>query len=157
MHFFIKLNIFLKNNEILFTADQTKSESKEKVKSSHTRTITSAINSTFKNSLKEFEKSKLQLEIGDYVLSRMTGFLPWPSKITSFTKDKRRAMCYFYGSHNNGPVGVKQIIPFKDGFETIQLAKLRHLTDFNKGIREIEIENRIPEEMSSLREIAVIE
>lgn len=118
--------------------------------SARTQTVTSAINSTFKHSLKEFEKSKLKLNVGDFVLARMTGYVPWPAKITSFTTDKRRARCYFFGSHNNGPVGVKQIIPFNNGFDTIRLVKLRHLKDFEKGVREIEIEHGIPEEKSSL-------
>lgn len=122
-----------------------------------TRSIASAINSTFKNSLEEFEKSNVQLNIGDLILAKMSGFAPWPAKITSFTKDKRRAICYFFGSHNNGPVGVKQIIPFKDGFDTIRLVKMRHLTHFEKGISEIEIEHGIPKDLSSLREIDAIE
>lgn len=132
---------------------------KKKVDSAQTatRTIKSAITNTFKNSLKEFEKTKHQLQIGDLVLAKMSGFEPWPGKITSFSKDKRMAKCFFYGSHDNGPVGVRQIIPFKDGLDTIRLVKLRHLVNFEKGIREIEFKLGVPESMSSLRETASIQ
>lgn len=122
-----------------------------------TRQLTSIISSLFKDLVKEFENTGNKLNVGDLVLAKMTGFMPWPGKITSFTKDNRRAMCYFYGSHNNGPVGVKQIIPFEKGFETIRLVKMRYLVDFERGVRELEIEHGIPENMSSLRELASIQ
>lgn len=120
-------------------------------------TLSSAIASAFKNSLEEFHKTKHDLETDDVVLAKMTGYAPWPAKIASFSKDKRRANCYFYGSHNSGPVGVKQMIPFKDGFSTIRLVKKRNLRFFQKGIREVEIELGIPENISSLRELASIQ
>lgn len=114
------------------------------------RTQSYAIKSTFEKSLKEFEKTKTKFEVGDLVLARMTGYAPWPAKIVSFTKDGRRATCFFFGSQNQGPVGVRQMIPFKDGFDVIRLVKMQCLTDFEKGVREIEIEHHIPEDMSSL-------
>lgn len=111
---------------------------------------------TFKNSVKEFRQLKRELEVGEFVLARMRGYCPWPAKIVSFTKDRRSTKCYFYGSHNNGSVNISEIIPFKDGYNTIRLIKIRCLKDFEKGIREIEIENGIPDHLSSLREVETI-
>lgn len=99
----------------------------------------------------------MQLEIDDFVLARMRGYGPWPAKIISFTKDKRRARCYFYGSNDNGSVEVKEIIPFKSGFDTIRLIKIRKPTNFIKGVQEVEILNGIPKHLSSLRDELSIE
>lgn len=83
----------------------------------------------------------------------MKGYSPWPAKIISFTKDRKSAKCYFYGSNNNGSVKTDEIIPFKDGFDTIRLLKNFNLKDFEKGVREIENINDIPAHLSALREI----
>lgn len=100
-----------------------------------------------------FKMSGQSLQIGDFVLARMRGYSPWPSKIISFTKDRRRAKCYFYGSNNNGSVQIQEIIPFRDGFDVIRLLKIRNDNVFIKGVREVEYINGIPEHLSSLREI----
>lgn len=122
-----------------------------------TQTLSSAINSTFKIALKEFQKKEVKFVVGEYVLARMRGYQPWPAKITSFTKDGSRVSCFFFGSHNNGSVSVKEMVPFIDGFDTIRLIKLRQVKDFEKGVKEIELENGIPENLSSLREQLSIE
>lgn len=93
-------------------------------------TLQQLIMDTFEKALKEFHQAR----------------------ITSFTKDRRRAWCYFYGSHDNGCVESKEIIPFEHRFSTIRLIKVRNQTNFVKGVREIEIENGIPEHLSSVRE-----
>lgn len=115
------------------------------------------IRNTFKQSLKEFHNSGKKLEVNDYVIARMKGYSPWGAKIVSFTKDKRRAMCYFYGSNNNGSVDTKEIIPFKSGFSAIRLLNIRNANEFAKGIREIEIENGVPEHLSVLKENSPIQ
>lgn len=121
------------------------------------QTLTQVINNTFKIALKKFQKKEMMLVTGDYVLARMKGYAPWPGKIISFTKDRSRCSCYFFGSHNNGSVNVKEIVPFVDGFDTIRLISLRRLKEFEKGIIEIELENGIPEHLSSLRQTEAIE
>lgn len=87
----------------------------------------------------------------------MCGYCPWPAKIVGSTQNHRRVKCYFYGSHNNGTVDVNRVIPFEKGLEVIRLINLRHTKNFAKEIREIEIENGVPEELSALREMQSIE
>lgn len=122
-----------------------------------TQTLTTAINNTFKIALKEFQKKEVKFVVGGYVLARMRGYTPWPAKVTSFTKNGSHVSCYFFGSHNNGSVSVKEMVPFMDGFDTIRLIKLCHMIDFERGIKEIELEHGIPENLSSLKETESIE
>lgn len=44
------------------------------------------------------------------------------------------------------------MVPFLDAFDTIRLIKLRHVKYFEIGIKEIEMEHGIPENLSSLEE-----
>lgn len=119
------------------------------------------IDRTFKQQLQSFRKTEKQLEIGDPVLAQMSGYGPWAAKIEGFTKDKKRIKCYFYGSHDRGTVDVTSAIPFPDAFPSIRLINLRKkigpMKDFVKGIKELEIEQGVPENLSSLREFDTIE
>lgn len=96
------------------------------------------------------------MKVGDYVLARMKGYSPWPAQISTMTKNGCKANCYFFGANNNGSVDLRAIIPFENAFNVIRLLKCRKLKDFEKGVREVEIINGIPENMSSLREIESI-
>lgn len=129
-----------------------------KINRAHTtQTLTSAINNSFQIALKEYQKGKKEFVIGQFVLAKMRGYMPWPARISHFTKDKSRVSCYFYGTNNNGSVNVKEMVPFGDGFSTIRLIKLRHVKYFEKGVKEVELEHGIPEYLSSLRETEAIE
>lgn len=114
-------------------------------------TLQQLIDNSFKASLKDFQNSGKQLDVGDCVIARMRGYCPWPAKITGITKDRRRIKCYFYGSHDNGSVDAKQVIPFEDAHETIRLLCIRRPNEFIKGIREAELENGVPDELSCIR------
>lgn len=114
------------------------------------------IDDTFESITKKFAESKKELNIGDIVLGRMRGYTPWAARICSFTKDKKSAGCYFYGSHNNGPVNTSKMVPFKDGFEVIRLIAIRDPYDFVKGIKEVELEIGIPDDRSCIKEQASI-
>lgn len=124
-------------------------------------TLQSMIDRTFKQQLQDFQNTGQQLKIGDSVLAQMSGYRAWPAKIEDFTKNKTRVKCYFYGSHNRGTVDVTKAIPFADGFQTIRLINLRKkigpMKDFAKGIKELEIDQGVPENLSSLREFDVID
>lgn len=120
-------------------------------------TLQNAIDASFEKLKKTFAGTKKQPNVGDFMLARMRGYAPWPSKITDFTKDRKRAKCYFYGSHNNGSVDVNQIVPFADAYELIRLINMRKPVDFAKGVKEVEIENGISHELSSLRELQTIQ
>lgn len=116
-------------------------------------TLRYSMTESFKKAAKHSKLSKKEFQIGDFVLARMKGYSPWPAKVISFTKDRKSANCYFFGSDNNGSVKTDQIIPFQDGFDTIRLLKMFNLKDFEKGVREIEYINKIPAHLSALREI----
>lgn len=120
------------------------------------------IDRTFKQQRQSFQKTGKQLEIGDPVLAQMSGYgCAWPAVIEEFTKDKKRMKCYFYGSHNRGTVDVMKAIPFADAFQSIRLINLRrkigYMEDFVRGVKELEIERGVPENLSSLREFDSIE
>lgn len=110
------------------------------------------IDDTFSSMTKRFQESNKKLMIGDAVLGRMRGYPPWPARIRSFTKDKKSVGCYFYGTNNNGPVNVSKIVPIEDTHEVIRLIAIRNPYNFKKGVRELELELGIPENMSSLKE-----
>lgn len=121
------------------------------------RTIDQFITTTFVKQLKTFHESEFELKIGDAILARMTGFKPWPSKILGFKNNSKIIECYFFGTNNKGPVGSKNVIPFADAFDTIRLVCLLNLPSYAKGIREIEYEFGVPNELSCLRENNAIE
>lgn len=142
---------------VIVVETQSKDNRKQNNRMDSAPTLENAIKSTFQKSLKEFKETKQNLSIGDFVLARMRSYKPWPAKIVSFSKNMSSIRVHFYGSHNEGSVSSKEIIPFSDAFSTIRLIKIQNPKDFVKGVREIEIENGIPEERSSLREIELLQ
>lgn len=120
-------------------------------------TLQNAIDASFERLRKKFAETKKTPNVGDFLMARMRGYAPWPSKITGFTKDKKTAKVYFYGSHNTGSVDVNQIVSFADASELIRLINMRKPADFARGVQEVEIENGIPFELSSLREMQTIQ
>lgn len=103
-----------------------------------------------------FHESGKQLSVGDAVIARMRGFHPWPGRIQSIMPKSKRINCYFFGTHNTGPVGSKNIMPFDGARETIRLVVLRSPKGYVKGVKEIEIEYGVPEELSCLNEFKSI-
>lgn len=91
----------------------------------------------------------------------MSGYVPWPAKVEDFTKDRKRIKCYFYGTHNHGSVDTAKSIPFRNGFQSIRLINLRKkigpMKDFEKAVKEVEIEQGIPESLSCLRGFDALE
>lgn len=125
--------------------------------SQNVQTLQTIINNTFKTSLREFQTTEKMLKVGDHVMAKMRGYSPWPARIISFTKGQRSAKCYFYGSHNNGSVTIKEIVPFENASETIRLIATRKPIDFIKGVREIEIERGISQDQSVVKEIEALQ
>lgn len=116
-------------------------------------TLQIIIDKTFKKELNEFQNSGKELEVGQAVLAKMSGYCPWPARIEGFTKNKLRMQCYFYGAMNRGTIDVSKTIPFENAFEIIRLINLRNTKDFAKGVKELEIEQGVPAELSSLKEM----
>lgn len=113
-------------------------------------TLLQLIDAAYQKELKTFHESEQQLKVGDAVVARMKGYLPWPGRIQRFTSNNKIVNCYFFGTHNSGPVGSKNIIPFSFAPETVRLACLRSAVGYNKGIKEIEMECGVPNELSCL-------
>lgn len=118
--------------------------------------LQSVIDSTFKREARQFENSGGRFEYGQAVLAKMSGYAPWPARIEGFTKNGRRVKCFFYGSHNTGTVDINQVIPFKNAFSIIRLINLRNTRDFAKGVKEIEMQCGVPDELSALKEMNAI-
>lgn len=90
------------------------------------------------------------LVVGQHILAHMKSFVPWPAEIISFSSNQKRINVHFCGTNQKGTVHAKDVAAFQDTFEVIRLLLLRKTTlcGFEKGIREIEIENNIPIEQS---------
>lgn len=119
-------------------------------------TLKECIGKAFQQQLKVFHESGEQLVVGDAVLARMRGYLPWPGRIVNFTTNKKMVNCHFYGTNNSGLVGTKNIIPFPLGRETVRLVCLRPPSKFIKGVNELERTYNISEELSCLKELKSI-
>lgn len=119
-------------------------------------TLQHFIDTAFQNELQVFLKSGKQLKIGDAVLARMRGFQPWPGRVQSFTSNHKTINCFFFGTHNSGPVGSKNVIPFHYAPETVRLVCLKSPNNYIKGVKEIEIECGVPAELSCLNEFKII-
>lgn len=120
-------------------------------------TLGNFVETAFKEQLRIYHNDGKQLEIGDLILARMKGFSPWPGRCTGFTNKNKMIKCYFFGTHNIGLVGAKNAIPFMNSFEIVRLISLTKPCMFAKGVREIEIECKIPEQYSCLKELEFIE
>lgn len=58
-------------------------------------TIKDLIDAAFQNELGKFYESKQHLKVGDAVVARMKGFLPWPGRIESFSSNNKIINCFF--------------------------------------------------------------
>lgn len=94
---------------------------------------------------------------GQVVLAKMAGYCPWPARIEGFTKNRLRIKCYFYGTMNRGTVDTNKTIPFQNAHEMVRLINIRSPKYFAKGVKELEVEQGVPPELSSLREIDCLE
>lgn len=121
-----------------------------------TPTLKDLIDTAFQQEVEIFHESGQQLKVGDAVAAKMKGFSPWPGRILHFSSNNKMVNVYFYGTHNTGPVGSKNIVPFPLARETIRLVCLRSPGGFIKGVKELENEHQIPDELSCLVELQPI-
>lgn len=123
---------------------------KESIRTSNMPTLQWFIDTAYQKELKKYHESGKELSVGDTVMARMRGFLPWPSRVHSIGPNKKTITCYFFGTHNSGTVGSKNIMPFDCAIETVRFVSLRAPSGYIKGVKEIEFERGVPEEMSCL-------
>lgn len=114
------------------------------------------IDAEFVKELQKFIESKQQLQIGDLVMARMKGYSPWPSRVENFSSNTKIVTCFFFGTHNYGPVGSKNIIPFILASETARLVCLCPPNAYIKAVKEIEYKSGVPDELSCLNTLKSI-
>lgn len=155
------LGIQIKNDEIIVQIPESSSVQREAVErieyleKGHLRgnlprskTLAELVNDMWKISKNHNKSQSVIFDIGQYVMAKMKSFSPWPANIIGFTKNRKRAQVYFYGTHNSGSVEVNEIALFQYSTEVVRMQLLRHLNFFEKGIKEIETELGIPAELS---------
>lgn len=130
---------------------------KSKVRADSAKTLTALITDTWKICKRDFLALNKPALVGDIVMAKMKSFSAWPGRIEGFTKDKKRAQIYFFGTHDIGSVEVKEIVAFNRSENMIRLLLLRVNGPFHKGILEIEALLGIPHEHSLLRERCALE
>lgn len=120
------------------------------------KTLIQLVNESWAETLREHKKSKFILKENDIIMGKMKGYSPWPGKIISFTKNRKRAQIYFYGTHNTGGVHVNEMAPYDNSRGVIRLQLLRILLGFTKGILEVETETNIPREFSMTNKVEAL-
>lgn len=136
--------------------EKVKKTDEKSTRSTKTPKLKDLIDAEFEKELQKFIESKQQLQIGDYVMARMKGFPPWPGRVENFSSNSKMVACYFFGKHNCGPVGSKNIIPFALANETARLVCLRPPNAYIKAVKEIEVKSGVPRELSCLNALKSI-
>lgn len=124
-----------------------------------TPTLQNLIDDAYDKELKQFHEKKQTLNVNDAVVARMKGHLPWPGRIQYFKSNNKIINCYFFGTHNSGPVGSKNVMPYSFARETVRLASLRsngHTNGYTKGVQELELEYGVHASLSYLKELNAI-
>lgn len=116
------------------------------------KALTEFINAKWRESKKEYRKTRNIIQIGDLVMAKMSTYSPWGSRVLSFTKNKQRATVCFFGEGLRGSVNVAEIVPFNRCTDVIRLLLLRKFSDFHKSIIEIERILGVPDHLSLLNE-----
>lgn len=120
------------------------------------KTLTSLINANWSDCKKKFITENQHVSVGNIVMAKMKTYSPWPSRIDGITANGQRAIVYFFGSNNVGTVAVSEIVPLGDCHHLIKLLLLRKVSEFHKGVVQIERLLNIPPEMSLLKELEAL-
>lgn len=98
-----------------------------------------------------------KLKIGQFVLTKMKSYSPWPAQIRAFSKNSKRAEVFFFGTDNTGMVDIIEIVDIKHAHDVMRLLLLRKIPFYAKAVREFERVCCIPDELSMMREVQGIE
>lgn len=99
------------------------------------KTLDALIRSAWNQCKKDFNEEPAH---GDIVMAKMTSYSPWPSRIEGFSKNKKRADVYFFGTNNRGSVNTNEIVIFDRCHNLIRLLLLRRFSEFHKSVFEVE-------------------
>lgn len=116
------------------------------------KSLTALINQSWKKSKIDFKASGRSIDVGNLVMAKMATYSAWPARIDGFTKNKKRAQVFFFGTNNVGSVNTNEIVCFSECYSVIRLLLLRKIGPFHKGIVEIEAIQGIPSELSLTKE-----
>lgn len=121
-------------------------------KTSNPPTLNSLITSAWNKCKSEFKSSGKSIETDMIVMSKMSTYSPWPSRLVDCVNSKKKTTVYFFGDHTTGAVNTTEIVPFADCFEVIKLLLLRKISVFHKSVMEVERLLGIGPEQSMLKE-----
>lgn len=139
----------------MIRVDDIKKTIQQPEKLPRSKTLAELSNDAWKRCKKHTKSQQIIFQIDQYVMAKMMSFSPWPAKITGFTKNRKKAYVYFFGTNNSGSVEINEITSFHDAEEVIRMQLLRHLSHFAKGIKEVETELGIPVELSIFNRYAI--
>lgn len=125
-------------------------------KFSTVKSLNQLIEGAWRSNKKGFLHSERLLKVDDIVIAKMRGYPPWPGQLASFTKNKKRASVYFFGTHNTGSVDVTEIVPIEFCHEVIRLLLLRKMGEFYKAVAETEVLLKVPDNLSLLKEVEAL-
>lgn len=128
-----------------------------KVESETTKSLTVLINEGWEKCKREYKASGISVEIGGLIMAKMSTYSPWPARLTGFASNKKRAHVYFFGDGTTGHVNTSEITPFGHSMNVIRLLLLRKVSNFHKGIAEVEAVMKTPPELSLLKEIQSVQ
>lgn len=115
------------------------------------------INDAWRSSKKIFLDSKRSVQVNDIIMAKMKTYSAWPGRLSSFTKNNKRASVHFFGTNNIGSVDVIEIVPFELCHDVIKLLLLRKMGQFHKAVLETEAILKVPDNLSLLKEVEALE
>lgn len=94
----------------------------------------------------KMEKVKIEVEIGQLVLSKQKYSVPWPSKVLAIRS--KTIDVHFYGDGRTGPVKCDDVYSIPHSYDIILDCLRRKIPGYSKGIAELERVMKIPAEAS---------
>lgn len=94
------------------------------------------------------QKAKISVEVGQFILAKQKYSVPWPSKVLAIRS--KTIDVHFYGDGRTGPVKCDDVYSISDSSDTILDCLRRNIPGYSKGIKELEILMKVPDELSLL-------
>lgn len=98
------------------------------------------------------KKNRTMPIINSIVLAKMKSYSPWPSKLIQIKG--KNAYVYFFGTNNHGTVQFDEVVPFIEATSVIKLLPAIKINHYKKAVREAEVFQGIPPELSILHNVS---